>query len=164
VSRLRVQAPRRGTTLVETAVVIGIFLLFLFGLLEYCRFLMVQQTYEEAAREGARFAAVHTNDKTTTDVQNVVDGYLSGLGSQLQNYSKTSNIQVFKVDPATDSPLDAAGNAVSDWTQAPFTNAGFGDSVAVKVTGTYHPILPYFLFLSDSITIRVECVMRSEAN
>jgi Flp pilus assembly protein TadG len=158
------QPRRRGATLVETAVIIGVFLLFLFGILEYCRYLMVCQVYNAAAREGARFAVVHTYDKTTADVQNVVDGYLAGQGYQLQDYDKTTSIQVFKVDPTTGNALDAGNSVVTDWAQAPFTNAAYGQSIAVKISGTYKPILPVLLLLPNSIQVRAECVMRSEAN
>ena len=45
---------RNATTLVETAIVISVCLLFLFGIVEYGRFLMIQHLINNAAREGAR--------------------------------------------------------------------------------------------------------------
>ena len=143
---------RRATTLVESAFVMSILLLFLFGILEYGRLMMTRQILDNAVREGARFAIVHTYDKTAIDVQNVVDQVLGGQGAQLQGYNKTTSIQVFKVDPTNGSNL------------GPWTNAAFGDSIAVTISGTYKPILPVYIGLPSTITVQAQCIMKSEAN
>src|SRR5688500_13708838 len=52
---------RRGVTLVEVALLLTIFLLFLFGVFEYARYLLVLHTTTNAARDGARHAAVRSN-------------------------------------------------------------------------------------------------------
>src|SRR5262245_22303160 len=96
---------RPGVTLVETAFVLSIFLLVILGICEYGRFLMTLELLKHAAREGARYASVHTNDATTADVQNRVDQALGGQGGQLQGYDKRTSIQVFKGDPATGANL-----------------------------------------------------------
>jgi Flp pilus assembly protein TadG len=160
----RTNRRRRGMAIVETTLIITVFLLFLFGILEYGRLVMTHQVLTNAAREGARYAVVNTQNAVTSDVQNYVDQKLAGEGVQLQNYNKTTNIQVFKADPTTLSPLDANNNVVGSWTQAPFTNAQFGQTVAVRVTGTYTPVLPSFLYLGNSFTLQATCVMYSEAN
>lgn len=49
----------RGQNLVEFALVVPIFLLFLFGTLEFGWLLYVDHQVTNAAREGARWAAVH---------------------------------------------------------------------------------------------------------
>src|SRR5260370_1007829 len=59
--------PRRGATLVEPSLVLGIFLLFIFGLIEYARFVMIYQAMQNAAREGARYAISVINPDTVTD-------------------------------------------------------------------------------------------------
>jgi len=72
--------PRRGAATVETALVLPICLLFLFGILEYGRYIMVLQVTTNAAREGAHYALSHTQPVTiqgvtrgnaTADVVNV---------------------------------------------------------------------------------------------
>jgi Flp pilus assembly protein TadG len=151
-------------TVVETALVGSVCLLFLFGILEYGRFVMVQQVLQNAAREGARYAVVNTNDATTLDVQNRVDQMLAGQSVQLGSYDKTTNIQVFKCDPVTLSPLDASNNVVATWQQAPFTNAQFGTGIAVRITGTYTPVLPSFIYMGNTISLQATCVMYSEGN
>lgn len=60
-------APRRGSALVEAAFVLPIFLTFVFGVYEYGRYLLVLNVTTNAARDGARWAAVHANDQRTAD-------------------------------------------------------------------------------------------------
>jgi Flp pilus assembly protein TadG len=141
-----------------------VFLLFLFGILEYGRYVLVRQVLENAAREGARYAVVQTVAAATSDVQNQVDQMLAGEGVQLQGYNKATSIQVYKADPATGNMLDANNNVVTDWTLAPFTNATLGQGIGVRITGTYKPVLPSFLYMGQTIPIKVTCVMYCEAN
>jgi Flp pilus assembly protein TadG len=133
--------------MVETAFVIAIALLFLFGIFEYGRFLYVRHVLTNAAREGARFAVVHTYDKTTTDIQNHVIDWLAGQGFQLAGLT----IEVFE--------SDASGNSVGPW-----TSAAFGEGIGVRISGTYSPVLPSFLFMSSTIAVNTQCIMNSEAN
>src|SRR5438105_15414016 len=96
--RLTYCRKRRATTLVESAFVMSILLLFLFGILEYGRLMMTRQILDNAVREGARFAIVHTYDKTAIDVQNVVDQVLGGQAAHLQWNNRTNRIKVLQVD------------------------------------------------------------------
>lgn len=139
--------------MVETTVVIAIALLFMFGIFEYARYVMTRQILENAARDGARYAAVHTYDGTTADIQNEVDQKLSIGSKQLVGYNKTSSIQVFAAD--------SSGNAISGKT---WYDANFGEGIGVQISGTYHPILPNFLFMNASFSISAKSVMASEAN
>src|SRR4051794_26912862 len=93
------QTTRRGATIVEVAFVLSIFLLFLYGIFEYGRFVMLRQVLENAAHEGARFAVVHSYDKTTTDVQETVYHYLANQHVQLVGFTKTKDITVYRPDP-----------------------------------------------------------------
>jgi Flp pilus assembly protein TadG len=133
------------------ALVISAALLFILGIFEYCRYLFVLELANNAVREGARYAVVHTQDATTAQVQGVVDSYLAGQGVQLQGYSMTSSIQVFQADPAT-------GANVGAW-----TDAAFGQGIAVVLTGNYQPAVP-FLLMGNTVPVRAEAVMASEAN
>jgi Flp pilus assembly protein TadG len=157
---------------VESAFVLSICLLFVFGIFEYGRYLMLLQTMTNAAREGARFAAVTTNDASadpTLDVQNLSLQTLAGQDAQLTGangaaFDPTTQIQVYRCDPSTFVPVDVNGNPVGNWTQAPYTNAGFGQTIAVTVTGKFTPALPNFLLMGASVPIQASAVMYSEAN
>lgn len=143
---------RSGMQLVEAAFVMSICLLFIMGIMEYGRLMMTKQVLDNAAREGARYAVVNTYSGTTSQVQNVVDACMAGQGGQLSGYSKAGSITVYKADPST-------GNNIGTW-----TDAKFGEAIGVKITGTYQPVLPIFVFLPGNITLSGQCVMRSEAN
>jgi Flp pilus assembly protein TadG len=148
---------RRGVTMVETAIVIGVALVCLLAVFEYGRFVMVRQLAQNAVREGARQAVVGTTTQTTANIQNTVITYLAS--QPLQNGGgqalSASDVQVYRADPTTGNP-----NA-SDST---WTDASFGDAIAVKVNAYYKPILPTFGFLPGQVPVNVTCVMLCEAN
>jgi Flp pilus assembly protein TadG len=125
----------------------------MFGIFEYARFVMVRQLLENAAREGGRFAVVHTHDKVTADVQAVVRQRLGGQEKQLEGFDPATDIQVFKASPA--DPTVPASNP--DW-----KTANFGDAITVQISGTYKPNLPTFLFLPAEVPLLVRTVMFSE--
>lgn len=142
---------RRGAAMVETALVVILALMFIFGIFEYGRFLMMRNLVDTAVQAGARYAVVHTYDATTTDIQNLVDQMLAGQSLHLQSYNKTTSIQVFWAD--------ANGNNLGPW-----TDASFGSYIAVRIDSSYRPMLPNLLFMNTSIPVRAVSQMYSEAN
>lgn len=146
--RTSLKTRRRGSVAVETGIVLPIFMMMLLGIFEYSRFVMVRSLADNAVREGARYAVVHTYDQTTSAVQAVVTSKLGGQDGQLSGL----NIQVYKANPATGANLDA------------WTNARFGDWILVQLTGTYTPAVPKMLMMSNTISIKAQSMMRCEAN
>lgn len=139
---------RPAAALVEMAAVVVIFLMFLFGIMEYCRFLFVRQLVVNAAREGARYAVVNITDATiVTDATSRVQQYMGGMDKKVRNFT----IQVFEAD-TSGNYKDAAGNAQ------------FGEYVAVQIDCDYDPILPTLLFMGNTIHIQSKALMCSEAN
>src|SRR5207247_1287196 len=70
---------RRGAAAVETALVMLPVIMFLCGVFEYGRLLMVWNIVNNAAREGCRYALVNNTATTiTTDVTNVVSTRMAG--------------------------------------------------------------------------------------
>ncbi len=144
---------RRGATLVEAAFILSFCLLFMLGIYEYGRYIMLENLMDNACREGARLAVVHTGDYSTSQIQDAVDAALGGQGSQqLQNYNKYTNITVTRYD-SSGKYLDTNWN-----------NATFGQGVCVSISGTYQPMVPSFLKASTSFTVGSTIVMNSEAN
>ena len=137
---------RAGATLVETGVVIGICLIFMFAIFEYGRYVMVRQIMENAAREGARQAVVNQTTTTTANIQDTVQHYMAG-----QNLNNLS-IQVYEADPVT-------GANIGSW-----TSTQWGQAIAVDVSGNYQSMLPSFGFLPNTVPVHVKSIMRSEAN
>jgi Flp pilus assembly protein TadG len=142
---------RKGATLVESAFVISTFVLFLFGIYEYARFLMLKQVIDQAARSGVRLAVVNTGTMSTSAIQTGVDQSMGGMGNQFVSYSPTSNITVFHAD-------HNGNNIGSDW-----YNAKFGEGIGVTISGTYTPF-PSYMLSAVSFTVSSTAVMNSEAN
>lgn len=145
---------RRGATLVEAAMVLPIVLLFLLGILEYGRYVMTLQVLTNAAREGAHYALSHTEPVTiqgatygnsTSDVVNVVNEFSAGQALSGQS------IDVYA--------SDSLGNNVGNW-----NDAGVGQSICVKISGTYNFMIPSLLSLPSSKSVVALSVMRSEGN
>jgi Flp pilus assembly protein TadG len=145
----RIRRQQLGAVVVETAVALPVFLIFVFGIMEYSRFLMVRNMIDHAAREGARFAVVRADeDATTQEIVDYVNDRLRGLGTQVQ----AVDIQVFEANSSD-------GSNLGSW-----RDAAFGESIAVRVTGDYLPITGSLVFMPDVIPLQACAMMRSEAN
>lgn len=189
-TRLRRRQRRRGLTAVEAALVMSVFLMLLFGMFEYCRFLMVLHVTNNAAREGARYAVVNVDKPSTFDSTNYSYTDSTGATVTSQNIEAyttskmggihTRNIEGFRVavysaDPAglAQTPpvvrpkTKTAGTypdpfSNSDPNALPWNSAGFTEKIAVTIDGTYRPILPSFMFMPATISVRTTALMGSE--
>ena len=180
---------RRGVTVVESALVLGVFLLLLFGMFEYCRFLMVLHVTNNAAREGARYAAVNLDKPSDFDYNDYNEPGTGGTTyPSIQSYTtaRMGNIHVrniegyrvacFAVDanglsqtPPVVQPKSKTGSAPypdpynnTDGNRVPWNTAVFTEKVAVVVDGTYRPILPTFLMMPQTIKVTTYAVTGSE--
>ncbi len=164
----RIRSGRRsGATTVEVSIVLSVFLLFLFGIFEYCRYLMMIQITTNAARDGARYAVVNlgkganfatTNysDGVTTypSIRNYVNNRMAGTNGMIDGYTVT----VFACDPdQLNLPVPKIVAKTGAWNAAQF-----GDRVAVRITGNYSTILPNFLMMGAVLPINVVVTMGSE--
>lgn len=149
-SRLR----RTAVASVEAVFTLPLVLMFLMGILEYGRYVMTQQVLTNAAREGARYALAHTEAVTlmgstygnqTSDVQAEVNRASAGVKLASQT------IQVYA--------SDAQGNNLGNW-----IDASSGEGICVRISGTYHFLIPALLKLPASRTITAQAIMRSEGN
>ncbi|HET6326610.1 MAG TPA: TadE/TadG family type IV pilus assembly protein [Planctomycetaceae bacterium] len=138
------RSTRRGAAAVEAAIVMNIFLLFLFAIMEFGHFVMVKQLMDNAARDGARLAATGQGTVTTAQVQALVT-------QELVNQGPTGmNIQVFQADPNT-------GANVGAW-----TNASLGQPIAVRITGQYTPMVALANLLPLPVNVTSEAIIYSE--
>jgi Flp pilus assembly protein TadG len=138
---------RRGAAIFEFTIVCMFLLMMLLGVIDFGRFLYVRQLITNAAREGARYATVHVNDKTTAEIQAYVKTVLVGQDRQLD-----ATISVYKVDPTN-------GTNLGTW-----NTAGFGQAIAVQIDGTLKPFVPRLIFLPASVPVQSKAIMYSEAN
>lgn len=167
---------RSGATTVEFAMVSILLFTMLFGILEYARFLFMYHLTTNAARDGARFACVHTNGGTMSgepatitadDVKELVrtgmfngKSYgtgMCGMEGQIVDYK----CEVYSVTNAqlTASPPDLDPSGKPLWNAA-----GFQEKIVVRVSGTYFPVVPNLIGMSSTIPFTVTVLMSSEAN
>jgi hypothetical protein len=142
---------RIGAAMVEMAVVLVVFLTMFMGIIEYGRYYFLVQVANNAVREGARYAVVHTGDGTTdTQVSNVVTTKMNGTENMLSGYA----VSVQNVNTSTGAMI-----ANSNW-----NDAQFGGAIMVKITGNYTPTVPVLLFLPTSFAFQAATIMNSEGN
>ena len=138
---------RQGATTVELAAVVIIFMMIMFGILEYCLIIYTTNIAENAAREGARSAVVNASDVTlVSDTQTYVQTLMGGLDTKMSAYA--CNVYL----------ADTNGNNIG----SP-VGANFGQYICVQVSLNYVPITPGLIYL-NTITIQSKCSMISEAN
>ncbi len=129
---------RRGAAVVEFAIVAPVFVLFVFGMIEYGRMVMVQQILTNASREGARVAVLEGS--TSSDV---VDAVL--------DYCTASRLALDANDVVLD-PTDPAA-------------AGFGEPVSVTLQVEFRDVswLPSPMYLGAT-QLNATSVMRKESS
>jgi len=145
---------RSGNVLVEAALVLPMVILVILGIMEYGRYLMTVNLFNNAVRQGAEYAAKHTDPivlggstygNATSNVVSVVNSYLAG--QQL----KSQNVNVFL--------SDAVGNNLGTW-----TTAQPGQYVCVQITGVFNFMAPTLIYAPASVNLTLQAVTRSEGN
>src|SRR5262249_22699001 len=104
---------RRGGTLVEMALVLSVFFVFVFGIIEMSRLGMVSQLITDAAREGCRVAVLA--GKTQSDVSSKVSTLLQSGG--IRTYSLTTT--------PTDVTTSVYGDQVTVTIQVSYSNVSW---------------------------------------
>lgn len=92
---------RKGASAVEFALIAPLLVLFVFGIVEFGRAIMIQQIITNASREGARHAVIES--ATEAEVASLVQDYLDGAGlSGTQMECSPSNLGTMLAgDPVT---------------------------------------------------------------
>jgi Flp pilus assembly protein TadG len=84
----------RGSTLVEFAIGVTVFLTAMFGVLEFGRALWVHNALTDAARRGARYATMHSATDSDAVKNVVVYGDPAGGSQPMINNLTTANVNV----------------------------------------------------------------------
>lgn len=84
----------RGATLVEFSIGVLVFATAMFAVLEFGRALWVHNALTDAARRGARYAALHTSADVANVRNVVVYGNEAGSGQPMLNNLSTANVAV----------------------------------------------------------------------
>ncbi len=136
---------RWGAVLVETAVIIGLVAMIVFGVFEYARLLMDWNLLNNAAREGCRYAlANNTSTTITTSVTSIVNTYMAGETKDFSNWTVT-------VTGTHQGVSTSVNNLIP------------GDTITVTVSGTYKfmNIVP-FIHMPTSFVITSAVTMLCE--
>jgi Flp pilus assembly protein TadG len=126
--RIQCSDRRSGAVAVETALILSMTILILFGTFEYGRLLMDWNILNNAAREGCRYALVNNTSTTiNSDVTSVVTSYMGPETGSFSGLTVT---------------VSGTHNGVS----TPVNNLVAGDLITVNVSGTYNfmNIVPLF--------------------
>lgn len=160
------RAPRRGQALVEFALIIPIFLLIVFGIVDVGRYVYMNSVLSQAAREGARVASVEaywigsSDPKCGTAKGPVCPPAVTGATGSLQaDVTAAANRMVAPFGAVKDvyfSCQPAAGAAPpAGWTN---TDCAAGnrtpttDAVWVRVDLTFTPLTPVISQIIGTIT------------
>lgn len=139
----RLKTKRLCAAVAEFAVVAPIFMLLVFGMMEFGRAIMVQQVLVNASREGARQAVL--DGATTTDVQDQVNLYLDPSGIDGESIAYFVN-----------------GSQVSNPTG---NNSAFGDAIGVEVSVNFSNVswMPVPKYIGGAV-LRARSTMRRETS
>jgi Flp pilus assembly protein TadG len=142
-------ASRRGQAMVEFALLLPLFLLVIFGLIDMGRFVMTDHILSSAAREGARQAAVEASWLGSTDTScNTAHGpTCPGNVTVLSDHARAAanNIVAGLGGSITQLHLscDPPGSEPTGlWSGTSCLSTTSGNHVSVRVVFTYQPITP----------------------
>jgi Flp pilus assembly protein TadG len=146
------QKPRdasRGQTLVEFALVIPVFLAILFGLVDLGRFVVTDNVLSQAAREGARLAAVEASWIGSSDAScNTAGGptcpassavLAAHVGEAANRMVAGLGATITEVHVRCDPPGAAPTSA---WTGQSCASRTQGNLVSVRVVFAYNALTP----------------------
>ena len=91
---LRRRNNERGSTLVEFAIGVTVFVTAMFAVLEFGRALWVHNALSDAARRGARYAVLHSAGSADQVKNIVVYGNEAGTGQPMLNDLTAANVNV----------------------------------------------------------------------
>lgn len=164
---------RPAATLVEGAFVISIFLLFVFGIFEYARYLMFLHVATNAVRDTARYASVNVDKPsnfTTVDYVSGTKTYVSLTSYATTRLAGTTKmldtgwkIEAFACDQTylnlTPPQVVPKGGAVG---AVPWNNSSFTERICIRLNGTYRMALPSFLYAKPTIKVNIAAVSCTE--
>ena len=158
--------PARGQALVEFALVIPIFLLLIFGLLDMGRFVYMHSTLSQAAREGARLGAVEAYWIGSGDAScNTSGGPVcpANLAALRTDILTAANRMMTPFGPITAAKLytscDATTAPTGNWTSQTCTTNSAGRLISVRVEFTIQPMTPIINQFFPSITSTASATM-----
>lgn len=145
---LRLHLNDAGAALVEFALALPLFLLLVFGLIEFGRYVAVSTAVETASREAARYAsAVGGTPPQYTDCDAI-----RNAGQDLAVITDIDQIDIdYDSGPPGTVPLGVDCDGVDNLPTA--TDITSGDRVVVTATETFESVVPIIGDIIGTITI-----------
>jgi hypothetical protein len=154
-----------GQSLVEFALVLPVFFLLLFGLIDMGRYVYLNSTLSQAAREGARVGAVEAFWMGRADVGcNTTGGpvcpanlttlrtdVLNGANRMMAPFGSIAAADLYTSCDATSAPAPVGSKTCSSQT--------VGGVVSVRVVVVFRPITPLISSFFPSITTQASATM-----
>ena len=138
---------KRGQAVVEFALVFPIFMLVLAGIFDFGFALYSRMTVINAAREGARAAAMVSDPSTASTVASNAATTAAQQAGLTPSSVVTACLQT-SVSPTSPATIPCAG-------------AVMGDSVVVTVHSTYHTFFPLLFGATFDLSSTVQMVLDS---
>ena len=144
-------ARRPAAAVIEFAVVVPVLLMFVLGIIEYGRMLMVAQVTTNGSREGARYA-----------VQ--ADTTPNGVDTYVRNYLKSASIPDTAITTVAIEYQLADGTWATANSTTSLTTLSQGTSVRVRVEIDFTKVswLPSTVFVPSGTLLKGTTVMRKE--
>ena len=143
--RRQLHRPRAGTTVVETAVVLPVFLLFVFAIFEFSHAQLVINMINDSCRNGARVGAVEGT--TTSQV-------VTAINDVLKTVVPEDSMEIFVKDATvfdTGTPPET-GSGIEALPDVELSNAEPRQMFAIRVRVHYNDIaLVPMPFMKDAI-------------
>jgi Flp pilus assembly protein TadG len=159
-------AGQRGQSLVEFSLVLPLFLLGFFGLIDGARLVYLNSTLSQAAREGARTGAVQAFWMGSTDTACGSTGgptcpatfdamrtnVLSAANRMMTPFAKLTSGSLYIACTASTAPTGA-------WTGASCATRQAGSIVSVRVVQAFQPLTPVVGQILGSVTLSGSATM-----
>lgn len=156
--------PGRGQTLVEFALVLPVFMLLLFGLIDMGRYVYLNSTLSQAAREAARVAAVEASWVGSTDPScgtaggPVCPADLAALRADMLAGANRM-MAPFGSIALADLYTNCASTAATPVTNQTCADTAINRYVSVRVVMTFRPITPVVSSMYSSIPTQASATM-----
>ena len=129
---------QRGAVAIEMALVLPLFCLMLFGLIDYGYYFMVDLAATNAVREGARaattIAGACPNGAATTEASNAITTYLTNVGLASLQKNISCNCNTIVTGPQFTCTLQLDFPRVTGYSLVPMPSSAMGASYTSLTT------------------------------
>jgi len=152
---------RQGTTIVETALVLPVFLFFVLGIIEFGHAIMVTHVLNSACRQAARIGSTAGNSTATVRAK-----VLSVLGSAVNQNKVTVYVKDAGVFDTSSNPSTSA-SSLESMANIELSNTDSRHLFMVRAKLNYKdvaivPDIPLMGSLLNNLTIQGQAFMRHE--